>query len=341
LRALIGSRDTESRALDLIEYLFDSGSMGAAIAQVTSPPDLLDVTPDLREAALDLCEAVPDLREAVPDLREAVPDLLDVRPDLRAARPEADVRSARQVNLAGLAGLVAEGTVRPGRDIGAGSGVLPDAGLLPVLPALRDLLPHGALQRGSVVSAGPWSLLYLALAAGPVASGAWCAVVGIPEFGVMAAADAGLDLTRLLLAPDPGSGWPQVVASLLDGCELVVLRPPERPSAQVRRKLEAAVRRYGAVLLVAGDWEGAHVRLRIVAQEWTGIGAGHGRLRERRAQVVADGRGGWSRSQARWLWLPGPDGAVTAAADPAYQEAADPAYREAADPAYQEQASTG
>jgi len=293
--------------------------MGAAIAQVTSPPDLLDATPDLREAALDLCEAVPDL--------------LDVRADLREARPEADVRSARQANLAGLAGLVAEGTVRPGSDIGAGSGVLPDAGLLPVLPALRDLLPHGALQRGSVVSAGPWSLLYLALAAGPVASGAWCAVVGIPEFGVMAAADAGLDLARLLLAPDPGSGWPQVVASLLDGCELVVLRPPERPSAQVRRKLEAAVRRCGAVLLVAGDWEGAHVRLRIAAQEWTGIGAGHGRLRERLAQVVADGRGGWSRSQARWLWLPGPDGAVTAAADPAYQEAADPAY--------QEQASTG
>jgi hypothetical protein len=138
----------------------------------------------------------------------------------------------------------------------------------------------------------------------------------------MAAADAGLDLARLLLAPDPGSGWPQVVASLLDGCELVLVRPPERPSAQVRRKLEAAARRYGAVLLVAGDWEGAQVRLRIAAQEWAGIGAGHGRLRERRAQVVADGRGGWSRSQARWLWLPGPDGAVTAAPDPAYQEQA-------------------
>jgi hypothetical protein len=212
----------------------------------------------------------------------------------------------------GLAGLLAGGAVRSGRDIGAGSGVLSDTGLLPVLPALRDLLPHGALQRGSVVAAGGWSLLCLALAAGPAASGAWCAAAGIPELGVAAAADAGLDPARLLLIPDLGPNWPQVVASLLDGCDLVLLRPPDLPSAQSRRKLEAAVRRYGAVLVVAGDWDGAQVRLRITAQEWAGIGVGHGRLRGRRAHVVADGRGGWSRSQARWLWLPGPDGAVTA-----------------------------
>jgi hypothetical protein len=222
----------------------------------------------------------------------------------------------------GLTGLLAEGTVRSGGEIGAGSGILSDADLLPVLPALRDLLPAGALQRGSVVAAGGWSLLCLALAAGPVASGAWCVAAGIPEFGVLAAADAGLDPARLLLIPDLGPNWPQAVASLLDGCDLVMLRPPGRPPAQARRKLEAAVRRHGAVLLVAGDWDGAQVRLRIAAQEWTGIGSGHGRLRGRRAQVVADGRGGWSRPQARWLWLPGPDGAVTAVAQEASELAA-------------------
>lgn len=229
----------------------------------------------------------------------------------------------------GLAGLVAEGTVRSAREVGAGSGALSSADLLPVLPALRDLLPHGALARGSVVSAGTWNLLCLALAAGPVASGAWCAAAGIPEFGVAAAVDMGLDPTRLLLIPGLGPNWPQVVISLLDGCDLVLLCPPDRPSAQARRKLEAAVRRHGAVLLVAGDWDGAQVRLRIAAQEWAGIGQGHGRLRGRRAQVVADGRGGWSRSQASWLWLPGPDGAVTAVAD------------EPALPSLAEQASTG
>jgi hypothetical protein len=217
----------------------------------------------------------------------------------------------------GLVSLLADGAVRSGRDISPGSGVLSDADLLPVLPALRELLPFGALQRGSVVAAGDWSMLCMALAAGPVASGAWCAAAGIAEFGVVAAADAGLDPARLLLVPDLGPNWPQVVASLLDGCDLVLLRPPDRPSAQVRRRLEAAVRRYGAVLLVAGAWEGAQVRLRVTGQAWVGIGKGHGRLRGRRVRVVADGRGEWSRAQARWLWLPGPDGTVTQADDPA------------------------
>jgi hypothetical protein len=200
-----------------------------------------------------------------------------------------------------------------GSEVGAGTGALSDADLLPVLPALRDLLPHGALRRGSVVAASGWNLLCLALAAGPVASGAWCAAAGIPELGVAAAANAGLDPAKLLLVPDLGPNWPQTVISLLDGCDLVMLRPPHRPPAQARRKLEAAVRRHGSVLLVAGDWDGAQIRLRIADREWTGIGPGHGRLRGRRAQVIADGRGGWSRPQARWLWLPGPDGTVTAA----------------------------
>lgn len=224
--------------------------------------------------------------------------------------------------------LLADGTVRSGRDIAPGSGVLSNADLLPVLPALRELLPFGALQRGSVVAAGDWSMLCMALAAGPVASGAWCAAAGIAEFGVVAAADAGLDPARLLLVPDLGPNWAQVVASLLDGCDLVLLRSPDRPSAQVRRRLEAAVRRYGGVLLVAGTWEGAQVRLRVTSQAWTGIGVGHGRLRGRRVRVVADGRGEWSRAQARWLWLPGPDGTVTQADDPAMPECPETVYSE-------------
>jgi hypothetical protein len=191
--------------------------------------------------------------------------------------------------------------------------VLSNEAVLPVLPALRGLLP--GLRRGSVVAAGPWSLLCLALAAGASAAGAWCAMVGLPQLGVAAAADAGLDPDRMLLIADPGTGWPQVVASLLDGCELVLLRPPDRPSAQVRRRIEATVRRFGGVLVVAGEWDGAQARLSVAQQEWTGIGTGHGRLRARRVQVVADGRGGAVQRRTQWLWLPGPDGSVTAAGE--------------------------
>lgn len=191
--------------------------------------------------------------------------------------------------------------------------VLAGEGMLPVLPALRELLP-GGLQRGSVVTSGVFGLLSLALVAGAVAEGAWCAVVGVPTVGMRAAAEAGVDPDRVLLVPEPGPRWPQVVASLLDGLDVVLLRPPDQPSAQLRRKLEAATRRYGSVLVVAADWPGAQSRLLVAHAEWAGIGTGHGRLRARRAQVVATGRGPGERPRSAWLWLPDADGAVTVAA---------------------------
>ena len=195
--------------------------------------------------------------------------------------------------------------------------ILVGEGVLPVLPALAGLLPAGGLARGSVVTTGEFGLLSLALAAGASADGAWCAVVGVPAAGVRAAAEAGLDPGRLVLVADPGRGWPQVVASLLDGFDIVLLRPPEQPTAAMQRKLEAAARRFGSVLLVAGDWPGAHARLQVAEEEWIGIGAGHGRLRARKAQVVASGRGAGERPHNCWLWLPGPDGSVTTADEPA------------------------
>jgi hypothetical protein len=191
--------------------------------------------------------------------------------------------------------------------------VLAGEGFLPVLPALADLLPSGGLPRGSVVTSGDWGLLSLALAAGASAAGAWCAVIGVPALGVRAAAEAGLDPGRMVLIPEPGRSWPQVTASLLDGFDLVLLRLAETPPAPLRRKLEAAARRYGSVLLVAGDWPGAQAHLLVAQEEWTGIGAGHGRLRARTARVVASGRGAGERPRSSWLWLPGPDGSVSPA----------------------------
>src|SRR5690349_6968937 len=205
---------------------------------------------------------------------------------------------------------------------------------LPVLPALRELLPRG-LARGAVVAVAEFGLLCLALAAAASADGAWCGIAGLPEAGVLAAAGLGLDTGRILLVPDPGPAWPQVTASLLDGRELVLLRPPTpagRPAgrsagapaagpagpvpAQARRRLEATLRRGRGVLIVAGDWPGAQYRLRVVTQRWAGLGDGHGRLRACCAEITADGRGEAAITRTRWLWLPGEEGGV-AMADPA------------------------
>jgi hypothetical protein len=214
------------------------------------------------------------------------------------------------------AGVLPGPGVRPGSSLLPGAGILSDEGILPVLPALHGLLTAGGLQRGQVVTTDGWSLLCLALAAGASAAGAWCAAVGLPSLGVRAAIDIGLDPDRLLLVAEPGESWAQVVAALLDGCDIVVLRPPAPPSAQLRRKLEAAARRHGCVLLVAGHWDGAAARLRIAASQWTGIAPGHGRLRARQVHVLAEGRGAGARPRHTWLWLPSPSGAVTPAPDP-------------------------
>ena len=187
---------------------------------------------------------------------------------------------------------------------------------LPVLPALRELLPRGGLARGSVVAVAGFGLLALALLAGASAAGAWSAIAGIPEAGVLAAVGLGLDVERTLLVPDPGMAWPLVVASLLDGCELVLLRPPARAPAAVRQRLEATLRRGHGVLVVAGDWPGAQVRLQVVSQGWTGLGDGHGRFRACCAEVIADGRGEAAMTRTRWLWLPAEDGSVAVAEPP-------------------------
>jgi hypothetical protein len=164
--------------------------------------------------------------------------------------------------------------------------------------------------KGSVTAIGRYGMLCLALMAGASAEGAWCAVAGIPEFGVAAAAAAGVDPDRLLLVPDPGERWLQVAAALLDGCEIVVVRPPAQPPSRARRQLEAGLRRAAAVLLVAGVWDGAAVRLRVTRQRWAGLGNGHGRLRARQAEVVAEGRAAAARPRQQWLWLPAPDGTI-------------------------------
>ena len=177
--------------------------------------------------------------------------------------------------------------------------------LLPVLPPLQSLLP--GLRRGQVVSVDGTGALATALAAGVSADGGWCAAVGMPDLGVLAAVAMGVDPQRLLLIDEPGERWPEVVATMLGAVESVLLRPPVSPSAVQVRRLTAHARQHGAVLMVTGPWEGAQLRLRVASSLWTGLSDGHGHLRGRRVQVVAEGKG---PARSAWLWLPGPNGTV-------------------------------
>jgi len=91
-----------------------------------------------------------------------------------------------------------------------------DTRALPTHPALGELLPGGALAAGGVYAVDNSTTLALGLLQGPSAAGSWCAIVGVPDLGVEAAAGLGLDLERLVLVPHPGEQWLAVVSALID-----------------------------------------------------------------------------------------------------------------------------
>src|SRR4029450_2653187 len=103
----------------------------------------------------------------------------------------------------------------PGRTELVGPGAtLADERLLPVLPALQPLLPHPGLRRGAAGAFTRSAARALALVAGASAAGSWVAAVGLPDLGIVAAAETGVVLERLGLVPAPGPpAWPTGVAA--------------------------------------------------------------------------------------------------------------------------------
>jgi hypothetical protein len=185
--------------------------------------------------------------------------------------------------------------------------------MVPVLPELGGLLPGRGLRRGSTVAvtggrtvtAGGGTSLLLALLAGASRAGSWCAVVGVPTLGVLAAAESGIALDRLALVPNPGPEWPTVVAALIDGVDVVVVAAPGPVSASIVGRLAARARQRGCVLVPYGKWDGADVTLQVVRGMWDGLGLGHGRLRRREVTIAARGRGAAARPRELTLWMPG------------------------------------
>lgn len=206
--------------------------------------------------------------------------------------------------------------VRPASELASTAGVeLPP--VFPVLPELAGLLPRGGLPAsGTVVVRNSVSLL-LALLAAATAAGSWAAVVGMPELGIVAAAELGVAVHRLALVPSPGEHAPAVISALLDGMDLVAVGGTVLTgsgTARVARQLSARARHRGAVLLPCdAAWPGADLQLASTTGEWSGIARGSGRLRERRVELVVSGRGAAFRVARVPLLLPGPHGEVAAA----------------------------
>jgi hypothetical protein len=185
--------------------------------------------------------------------------------------------------------------------------------VLPVVPELSGLLPGRGLRRGSTVAvatgrqapAGGGTSLMLALLAEASRSGSWCAVVGVPALGAIAAAESGISLDRFALVPNPGPEWPTVVAALIDGVDVVVAAVPGPVAGAVAGRLVARARQRGCVLVPFGQWPGADVTLQVTDGRWEGLGNGRGRLRRREVTVLARGRGAAARPKEITMWMPG------------------------------------
>jgi hypothetical protein len=184
---------------------------------------------------------------------------------------------------------------------------------LPVAGRLGELLPQGALQRGTTVvvegarGAGATSLAFT-LAAAVTATGEWAAAVDVDgTLGLEAAAAAGVALERFaVLRQVSRERWATTVASLLDGIALVLAEVPRHVRVGDARRLVARARERGAVLVavpVPGATWPVDAALRLVAEggHWSGLVRGGGLLDGRELRVGVSGKGAAARPREAQL----------------------------------------
>jgi hypothetical protein len=162
-----------------------------------------------------------------------------------------------------------------------------DSRRLPTVPALARILPGGGLQSGGSYAVRNSAILSMALLAGPSATGAWCSVIGLPDFSVEAAHGLGINLDRLILVPDPGTQWLTVTAALVDVVSIVLTRAPEHLAPTEWARLKARLRQRGAALITLGAWKQSDSTLGVAESAWEGLGSGTGHLRARRMKITA------------------------------------------------------
>lgn len=168
---------------------------------------------------------------------------------------------------------------------------------VPTLSGIADLVPLHAGATYAVDSAS----LALALVAGASQAGEWVGFAGCTDFGVEAAAELGIELSRTVLVPEPGEHWLEVTAALVDVLRVVVLRPPDSVSERTAEILDSRLRTRSSVLVVHGQWPRVEARLSIEQSGWRGPVSGTGQLRERRARVLVH-RGARPPQRAELTW---------------------------------------
>lgn len=191
--------------------------------------------------------------------------------------------------------------------------------VVPVVEALRPLLPDIGLIRGSTLTIGGIGATSLALSllAGPSQSGSWVAIVGLDDLAPVAVLEAGLDTDRVAFI-DPGSSerLADVAAALIGAVDVVVLDARLPITASACRRLTSRCRERGSILVVVSPGRERSTQWPVDRSfstsdtQWEGVGCGHGHLRSRSMRVDVGGRGRASRRRQHELLLPAADGGV-------------------------------
>ncbi|MDV7991620.1 hypothetical protein [Rhodococcus sp. IEGM 1374] len=247
-----------------------------------------DPIPDL--TGLDKTAQLDALRQrmaAIPGRRDHAPTDLPAKPVILAPMP-------------------ASTTARTAVDEGRGSDdVLTPAvrartlRTIPVPAPMAELLPRGALARGTALSITGAGSVLVGLVAAASAAGHHVAVIGQPKFGLLSVHEHGGDLTKVALV-DPGDPATALDAAsiCLDGVDLVVTTlggldiPPTRA-----RALLARCRSHAAVLVVTdGRMPGLDLTIESRPVAIGGIERGRGRLRSITIETSVHGRGAPART---------------------------------------------
>jgi hypothetical protein len=173
--------------------------------------------------------------------------------------------------------------------------------VLPLDAALAGVIDGGVMRGRSVVCSGDAAVaLSMRVVARATQEGAWLAVVGVDDIGLLAAAEQGIALQRTVLvcAPRASREWAAAVATAIDGFALVMLQVPPSITVGEARKLMTRVQARRAVVVIVDPARQPavisafrpDVVLHTSTRQWFGIGNGVGHVQAREVRVEVSGR---------------------------------------------------
>ena len=185
---------------------------------------------------------------------------------------------------------------------GGSSGSAPAAAVIaePAVRAPRWLAPHlpgKGFPAAAATQVDYCPSMIVDVVAALTASGGCAAVVNFPELALAAVAAAGGDMERIVLIPDASPHTSAVLATLVEGMDMVVFHGRrETPAsgalpASFTRSVDARLHKSRCALLISGaTWPSARLHVTATVAAVTGLGRGAGRIKGVELDVTTWGK---------------------------------------------------